>query len=126
MAKSMQKITIIEDDAPIREMYRLKLSSQGYDVSTAVDGLSGLTLVEQTRPDLILLDIKMPKLPGNEVLKKIRATDWGKDIKVVVLTNISKDEAPADFRLLHVDSYIVKVHYTPLQVLEIVKDVLKR
>jgi len=118
------KIAIIEDEAAIREMYRLKLSAQGYDITTAADGASGLHLIEHIRPDLILLDIKMPHIPGNEVLKRIRATDWGKDIKVIVLTNISKDEAPSDFRFLHVSRYIVKVHYTPTQVLDIVKEVL--
>lgn len=118
------KITIVEDDAAIREMYALKLRSQGYEVSTAADGASGLHLLEHVRPDLILLDIKMPHLPGNEVLRRVRATEWGKSIKVIVLTNISRSEAPADFRFLGVDRYIVKVHYTPAQVLEIIKEVI--
>jgi len=124
MTNQKHTITIIEDDAAIRDMYRLKLSAQGYEVTTAADGASGLHLLEHVRPQLVLLDIKMPHLPGNEVLKRMRATDWGKDIKVIILTNISKNEAPAEFRLLHIDDYIVKVHYTPSQVLDIVKQVL--
>ena len=118
------KITIVEDDAPIREMYKLKLEAAGYDVSTANDGASALHVLEHVVPDLILLDIRMPHLPGNEVLKRVRNTDWGQDIKCIVLTNISKDEAPNDFRFLNVDRYIVKVHYTPNQVLEIINEVL--
>lgn len=118
------KITIVEDDAPIRNMYKQKLTANGYDVSTAQDGKEALKLLEQIKPDLILLDIKMPGLPGNEVLRRVRQTDWGEKIKVVVLTNISKSEAPQEFRFLNVDSYIVKVHYTPTQVLEIIKEVL--
>lgn len=118
------KITIVEDDAPIREMYEMKLRGQGYDVSAAKDGLEGLEVIEAKKPDLVLLDIKMPRLPGNEVLKQLRATDWGADIKVIVLTNISRDEASADFRFLGVSRYIVKLHYTPTQVLEIIKEVL--
>lgn len=121
-----QKITIVEDEPAIREMYALKLRSQGYHVSTANDGTSALQVLEQEVPDLMLLDVKMPHLPGNEVLKRVRATDWGKDIKVIVLTNISKDEAPAEFRLLGVSSYIVKVHHTPKQVIDIIEDVLNR
>lgn len=119
------KITIVEDDEPIREMYKMKLKAQGYDVSTASDGQKALQVLEEHQPDLMLLDIRLPKLPGNEVLKKVRATDWGKDIKVVVLTNISKSEAPQDFRFLNISRYIVKVHYTPKQVLDIINEVLE-
>jgi DNA-binding response OmpR family regulator len=118
------KITIVEDDAPIREMYKLKLEAAGFDVSTANDGASALHVLEHERPDLILLDIRLPHLPGNEVLKRIRNTDWGENIKCIVLTNISKDEAPAEFRFLNIDRYVVKAHYTPSQVLEIINEVL--
>jgi DNA-binding response OmpR family regulator len=118
------KITIVEDDTPIREMYKLKLQNRGYDITTASDGISALDVLQQVQPDLILLDIRLPHLPGNEVLKRIRDTDWGQSTKVIVLTNISKNEAPQDFRFMHVDRYIVKIHYTPSQVLEIIKEVL--
>lgn len=118
------KITIVEDDAAIRDIYALKLRSAGYTVSTAADGASALHVLEHEKPHLILLDIKMPHLPGHEVLKRIRATDWGRDIKVIVLTNISKSEAPQEFRVLGVSRYAVKVHYTPTQVLEIIEEVL--
>lgn len=121
---SAAKITIVEDDAPIREMYDMKLRAQGYDISTAKDGLEGLEVIEAMKPDLVLLDIKMPRLSGNEVLKQLRATEWGAGIKVIVLTNISRDEASADFRFLGVSRYIVKLHYTPAQVLEIINEVL--
>lgn len=122
--KQKQKITIIEDDDTIRTMYKLKLEAAGYIVSTAADGSSALHVLEHELPDLILLDIKMPGLPGNEVLKLVRATDWGKDIKVIVLTNVNKSEAPHDFRFLNVTNYIVKVHYTPNQVVDIVGEAL--
>jgi DNA-binding response OmpR family regulator len=97
---------------------------EGYNVSTACDGQQALEVIEQYKPHLILLDIKMPKLPGQEVLRRIRLTDWGNNIKVIVLTNISKTEAPQEFRFLHIDRYIVKVHYTPNQVVDIIKSVL--
>jgi DNA-binding response OmpR family regulator len=118
------KITIVEDDQPIRDMYKLKLDAAGFDVTTANDGASALHVLEHEVPDLILLDIRLPHLPGNEVLKRIRATDWGQNIKCIVLTNISKDEAPADFQFLNISRYIVKVHYTPTQVIEIINEVL--
>jgi DNA-binding response OmpR family regulator len=120
------KITIVEDDAAIREIYSLKLRSAGYDVSTAADGASALHVLEHEKPLLVLLDLKMPHLPGHEVLKRMRATDWGRDIKVIVLTNISRDEAPHEFRILGVERYIVKAHYTPSQVLDIITEVLQK
>jgi two-component system, cell cycle response regulator len=118
------KITIVEDDQAIREMYKLKLEAAGFEVSTANDGASALHVLEHELPDLILLDIRLPHLPGNEVLKRVRATDWGQNIKCIVLTNISKDEAPADFQFLNVSRYVVKVHYTPTQVIEIINEVV--
>lgn len=120
----MKKITLVEDDSSIIEMYRYKLEEAGYSVSIAQDGKEALDVIDQNRPELILLDIKMPKLPGNEVLKWLRSQDWGTEIKVIVLTNISKSEAPSDFRMLNVSEYIVKAHYTPDQVLEIVNQVI--
>lgn len=120
-----QKITIVEDDEAIRTMYKYKLEAAGYDVSTAAEGASAMHVLEHVVPDLILLDIKMPHLPGQEVLRRVRATEWGQKIKVIVLTNISKDEAPHEFRVLNVSAYAVKAHYTPNQVLELVKQVLK-
>lgn len=120
----MKKITIVEDDASISEMYKYKLEAAGYDISVAFDGQEALEVIEKIKPDLVLLDIKMPRLPGNEVLKWLRSIQWGEDIKVIALTNISKSEAPSEFRLLNVDEYIVKAHYTPNQVVEIVNQVI--
>lgn len=119
------KITIVEDESAIREMYKFRLQAAGFDVTTAYDGANAITVLEETVPDLILLDIKMPKMPGNEVLRRIRKTDWGQSIKVIVLTNISRDEAPAEFRMLNVSQYVVKVHHTPSQVLDIINNVLR-
>lgn len=119
-----QKITIIEDDTSIRDMYALKLSAQGFLVTTASDGESGLVLIETERPHLVLLDLKLPKLPGNEVLKRLRANTWSETIKVIILTNMSKSEGTSDLRFLGVNRYILKVLHTPAQVVEIIKEVL--
>lgn len=119
-----QKIAVIEDDEPIRLMYQMKLESLGYVVCTARNGKEGLEIAEKERPDLLLLDLKMPRMSGDEMLKKIRETDWGSSIRVIILTNLNKNEAPHDLRLLSVDRYIVKAHHTPLQVSDIVREVL--
>jgi DNA-binding response OmpR family regulator len=118
------KIAVIEDDVPIKDIYVFKLKKEGFDVAAAEDGVTGLQLIHKFRPELILLDLLMPEQNGDDMLEDLRKFDWAKNIRVIVLTNISKDEAPSKLRLLNVDRYIVKAHYTPQQVVNIVKDVL--
>lgn len=123
---SGHKILIVEDEPAISNMYVMKLQGQGYEVRSVQDGEKGLEIARSFLPDLILLDILLPNMDGDEMLEKLRATKWGASIRVIVLTNLSKDEAPAKLRLLHVDRYIVKAHYTPTQVGEIVREVLSK
>ena len=118
------KIAIVEDDPAIAAMYDFKLRHHGYDVEIAHDGAQGLLLAEEFIPDLILLDLMMPEMDGAEMLEKLRQTEWGAKIRVIILTNLSKDEAPHRLRFLDVDRYIVKAHYTPSQVVAVVKEVL--
>lgn len=120
----MMKIAVVEDDLPIAFMYEAKLKLAGYDVRVAYNGSSGFELLKQFSPDLVLLDIRMPEVSGDEMLEKLRETDWGANIRVIILTNLSKDEAPHSLRFLNVDRYIVKAHHTPLQVVDIVREVL--
>lgn len=117
-------VAIIEDEPAINEMYRIKLELEGFKAISAMDGLKGLEITEKHRPALILLDLKMPFMTGDVMLEKLRQTDWGAEIRVIILTNISRDEAPQSLRLLNVDRYIVKAHYTPAQVMDEVRQVL--
>lgn len=121
----MPKIAIIEDDQAIREMYKLKFEAEGYQVGVAENGKRGLELAEQTHPDIVLLDLMMPEMTGGEMLALLRKTDWGKDIKVIILTNVTKDEAMPSIHAIHVDGFIIKAHYTPQEVVDTVKQVLK-
>lgn len=105
-------------------MYKFKFELAGFEVRVAHDGVVGLKLCEEYEPDLVLLDIKMPHMSGDEMLEKMRATDWGAKPRVIVLTNISRAEAPQILRFLNVDRYIVKAHHTPAQLLETAKEVL--
>lgn len=118
------KIAIIEDNAPIRELYSAKLGLEGFDIYTAGNGFEGIELIASIHPDLLLLDIRMPGMSGDEMLHRVRAEEWGSNIRVIVLTNISKSEAPSTLQFLSVDRYIVKAHYTPSQVVQVVKEVL--
>jgi DNA-binding response OmpR family regulator len=118
------KIAIIEDDAKVADLYQFKLEQADYDVRVAYGGQDGLKLVTDWRPALILLDLRMPGMGGEEVLERFRTEDWGGSMRVIILTNISRDEAPAKLRLLNVDRYVVKAHYTPAQVVKLVEEVL--
>ena len=115
----MAKIAIIEDDLAIAQMYRLKFEAEGYKVEIAENGKLGLELCEQMKPDLVLLDLMMPEMNGDEMLEKMRTTDWGKDTKVIILTNVGQQEAPDQLKDLQVSAYIVKAEMTPKQVAEL-------
>lgn len=117
----MPKIAIIEDDQAISQMYRMKFETEGFTVETAANGRLGLELVDKLRPDIILLDLMMPEMTGDEMLKQLRATDWGKDIKVIILTNMGEQEAPPVVKELNVKKFIIKAEMTPRQVAEMVK-----
>jgi two-component system alkaline phosphatase synthesis response regulator PhoP len=120
----MTKIVIVEDEQAIAEMYRFKLQQAGYEVQCALNGQEGLILAKDFQPNLILLDLMMPKMNGEEMLRKLRATDWGKDIKVIILTNITEDSMTSQLNSLNIERYIVKANYTPSQVAEIIPQVL--
>jgi DNA-binding response OmpR family regulator len=117
----MTKVAIVEDDQAISQMYRIKFETEGYEVETASNGKLGLELVEKMRPDIILLDLMMPEMNGDEMLEKLRKTTWGKNIKVIVLTNVGEQEAPDNVKRLNVRRFIVKAEMTPRQVAEMVK-----
>lgn len=117
----MQRIAIVEDDQAISQMYRLKFEAEGFDVETASNGKLGLELAEKMQPDIILLDLMMPEMNGDEMLEKLRAADWGKHVKVIILTNMGEQEAPDRVKHLDVRRFIVKAEMTPRQVAEMVK-----
>lgn len=120
----MTKIAIIEDDPVISQMYRMKFETDGFDVQLADNGTKGVALVEHFSPDIILLDLQMPEMSGDEALTAIRKQAWGKDIPVIILTNLGEEEAPKNIRGLGIHSYIVKAELTPRQVVQRVKDAL--
>lgn len=120
----MTKIAIIEDDPVINQMYRMKFEADGFEVQLANDGKRGVALVEIFHPDIILLDLQMPHMDGAEALAEIRKHDWGKDIPVIILTNMGEEESPKSIRSLGIHSYIVKADFTPSQVVKRVKEAL--
>jgi DNA-binding response OmpR family regulator len=120
----MTKIAIIEDDAVISQMYRMKFEADGFDVQLANNGKRGVAMVEAFQPDLILMDLQMPEMSGAEALAVIRKNAWGKDIPVIILTNLGQEESPKEIKDLGIHSYIVKAELTPRQVVGRVKEAL--
>ena len=120
----MKKIAIVEDDIAISQMYRMKFEVEGYEVETAENGKAGVALVQEFHPDIVLMDLMMPEMNGDEALQQIRAEEWGKDLKVIILTNLGRQEAPAQLNELNVSAYVVKAEMTPKQVAELVEKTL--
>lgn len=121
----MTKIAIIEDDSVINQMYRMKFEAEGFTVEVAEDGKRGVAMVEIFQPDIILLDISMPTMKGDEALRLIRKSKHNMHTPVIILTNLGEEEAPKGIRDLGIHSYIVKADLTPRQVVGRVKDALK-
>jgi len=117
----MPSIAIVEDDAAISQMYRFKFEAEGYEVETAENGKLGLALCESMRPDIILLDLMMPEMNGDEMLAELRKAPWGKAIKVIILTNKGEQEIPPAVKTLGVSAIILKADMTPRQVAEVVQ-----
>ncbi|MDB5175468.1 MAG: hypothetical protein JWM81_326 [Candidatus Saccharibacteria bacterium] len=117
----MSKVAIIEDDQAISQMYRFKFEAEGYSVQTAENGKLGLEMAESFKPDIILLDLMMPIMSGDDMLEKLRATTWGKNLKVIILTNMGEQEIPEKVKALNVSAVILKADMTPRQVAELVR-----
>lgn len=117
----MIKIAIVEDDQVISQMYRIKFEADGFDVETAENGRLGLELIEEMKPSIVLLDLMMPEMNGDEMLQMLRKTDWGKDIPVIILTNMGEAEVPKGVMELGVKKVILKADMTPKQVVDLVK-----
>lgn len=126
MSTKKVKVAIIEDDMAIVQMYRTKFENEGYEVATAPDGISGLQLIEEYEPDIILLDLMMPNMNGLDMLSKLRNQPGGRDAKVVVLTNMGDTETATKVYKMAADDYIVKAEMTPKQVSDRIKALLEK
>ncbi len=121
---SKPTLVLVEDEISIQRLYETKFQREGFDVTTAQNGREGLRAIKEKQPDIVLLDLRMPGMSGDEMLARLRAEVWGGNIRVIILTNLSRDEAPSALRFLRVDRYVVKAHHTPSQVVDIVREVL--
>jgi len=122
----MKKILIIEDDPFLSEMYAAKFIENNFETEVASDGKLGLVKIEEFRPDLVLLDIVLPKMDGFEVLKKIKEKEKLKEIPIVLLTNLGQKNEVEKGLALGAQEYIIKAHFTPTAVVTRVKEILDK
>jgi CheY-like chemotaxis protein len=122
----MKKILFVEDDALIARIYRQKLTESGYEVFLAVDGLDAMRQLGALKPDLMVLDILMPKLNGLDVLRFVRKDPKIKDLPVVVFSNAFMDDTGDQLAELGVQEMLFKSAVTPNQLIETVSRILNR
>lgn len=118
MAQKDIKIVLVEDDVVLSDMYVKKFTMEGYAIKRAMDGEEGLALIKSTKPDLVLLDIMMPKKNGLDTLKEIKADPELKNIYVALLTNVGEQNYVDEGFRLGANQYLMKSNFTPREVVE--------
>lgn len=125
MTTKKTTVVIVEDEKMLADMYTTKFTMEGFDAQKANDGQAGFDLVKQVKPDVVLLDIIMPKIDGFGVLKMIKDDATLKDTPVILLTNLGQEEDIKKGKQLGAADYFVKANHTPAEVVVKVKQVLK-
>lgn len=121
----MTKILLVEDDSFISELYSAKFTKNGYGMEIAQNGEEALEILKKDKPDVILLDIVMPKVDGFEFLEQIKKDESLASIPVIILTNLSDEQNINRAMSLGANSYIIKSHFTPAEVVRRVEEVLE-
>lgn len=120
----MVHVFLVEDDEFLVGIYQKKFEMEGFKVSIATNGERALADIKKKKPDIVLLDVLLPKLDGFAVLEKLKAEGSTKDIPVVLLTNLGqKDDVDKGLRAGAVD-YLIKAHFKPSEIVDKVKKVL--
>jgi CheY-like chemotaxis protein len=120
-----KKILLVEDEKILGEMYEIRLRKEGFNVKRVIDAESGLKEIKKARPDLILLDILLPGMPGDKALKILKEDPKTKDIPVIILTNYDTPESREKAKKLNT-TYILKANMTTKDLVEIIEKEIKR
>lgn len=118
------KILLIEDDENVIRSLTYTLEKEGYETENVVSGRLGLEIALKSHPDLIICDLILPDTNGADVVAHLREDEWGKNAKIIILTNIDEEKIKEKLINLKVDKYMVKVESTLKQVAEAVKEIL--
>lgn len=120
----MKTILFIEDESALQKSLGDILSQEGYEMLSALDGEIGLRLAQTKKPDLILLDLILPRIDGFEVFKQLKENPVTKDIPIIILTNLERMEDVEKAMALGAKTYLVKAEYSLKEVVEKVKKAL--
>jgi DNA-binding response OmpR family regulator len=121
----MKHILLVEDDPKIIEIYTPKLRQSGFKVEIVTKGSEVFKKIKEEKPDLLLLDVVLPHLNGWEILRKIKEDEKLKDLKIIVFSNLSQKKEVEKALKLGAEKYLIKAHYTPAELVEEIKEVLK-
>jgi two-component system, OmpR family, response regulator VicR len=121
----MKKILIVEDEKNLNEAYQMILKQAGYKVYSAYDGQEALDLTKDVEPDLILLDLRMPKMNGIEFLQEFDLANNHPDTQVIVFSNLDMQKEIDEAFQLGAHKYILKAWASPKELISLVEDTLK-
>jgi len=122
----MKKILFIEDESALQKTVGDILTQEGYEIVSALDGAVGLRMAEEKKPDLILLDLILPKMHGFEVLKKLKDNLKTKNIPVIILTNLEEIKDIEEALKLGATTYLVKSQYSLDEIIEKIKSAINK
>ena len=109
------RVLLVEDDAALAQMYRVKLERDGYTVQVAGDGAEALSMLTGDLPDLIFLDVRLPRMDGLTFLERLRGETRTKNVPVVIVSNYSEEELVERGLQLGAREYLIKSQTTPGQ-----------
>lgn len=125
LQNSNKTILIVEDEKPLRKIVSTKMRNLGYKILEATNGEEGISMAFEHKPDLILLDIFMPKVDGLEVLEKIRTSEWGKKVPIIIFTNLEiTNEIHEKMSKFEPSYYFMKLHTSLEEISDKVKELM--
>lgn len=104
------KIVIVEDNAALADIYKTRLELLGHTVFIGYNGITGLYFIQSELPDLVLLDLMIPDIAGDQVLRTMRGSEWGRDIPAIIISNLNESEAAPGLRQLGIEDYVIKAN----------------
>lgn len=121
-----KKILVVDDDLPLQEMYKERLELAGYDVAAASDGQEAIEKAREYRPDIILLDVMMPRANGFDVLETLRREESTSHIPVLMLTALVQESARERAKEAGAQGYIIKSETMPGEVIKKIQETLAK
>ena len=119
------KLVIVEDNPALSEIYKIRMEILGYKCFVALDGKVALEIIEREKPNLVLLDLMVPIIAGDQILETMRSSEWGKNIKVLIISNLNEADAPAGLRDKGIEGYVVKANLKDDDLDKLVNVILK-